>query len=229
MTSFFSVFSVGSSFSLLFQTVTLSSDHGDFLLCPRSCFFIYSSQWFEPRLLLFVFLLLLYGRYTDDNGNAVLHSFLLKLFQNEIGCRFPRTTAVGKTGNIMFVFLLLFVHAAARGGACAFTLRISNTLTKNSSRNDRPSISTQNQPMVNPIRVDQGQQMTASKISGGSVAQGVRSCPRRPTRFSQPDKRSILAIEEGSTFFHACSLHSSTQVCLYQTPGRGPLRPTGRF
>ena len=42
----------------------------------------------------------------------------------------------------MFVFLGSFVHAAVRGGTCAFTLKIVNTLIKNSSRDDRPSIST---------------------------------------------------------------------------------------
>ena len=36
----------------------------------------------------------------------------------------------------MFVFLGLFVHAAVRGGTCAFTLKIVNTLIKNSSRDD---------------------------------------------------------------------------------------------
>ena len=40
------------------------------------------------------------------------------------------------------VFLGLFVHAAVRGGTCASTLKIVNTLIKNSSRDDRPSIST---------------------------------------------------------------------------------------
>ena len=47
----------------------------------------------------------------------------------------------GEHGKKMFVFLGLFVHAAVRGGTCAFTLKIVNTLIKNSSR-DRPSIST---------------------------------------------------------------------------------------
>ena len=44
----------------------------------------------------------------------------------------------------MFVFLRLFFHAAVLvgGGTCAFTLKIVNTLIKNSSRDDRPSIST---------------------------------------------------------------------------------------
>ena len=39
-------------------------------------------------------------------------------------------------------FLGLFVHSAVRGGTCAFTLKIVNTLIKNSSRDDKPSIST---------------------------------------------------------------------------------------
>ena len=39
-------------------------------------------------------------------------------------------------------FLRLFVHAAVHGGTCAFTLKIVNTLIKNSAHHDRPSIST---------------------------------------------------------------------------------------
>ena len=46
------------------------------------------------------------------------------------------------TRGKMFVFLGLFVHAAVRGGTCAFTMKIVNTLIKNSSRDDKPSIST---------------------------------------------------------------------------------------
>ena len=40
------------------------------------------------------------------------------------------------------IFFFFSVHAAARGGTCAFTLKIVNTLIKDSSRDDRPSIST---------------------------------------------------------------------------------------
>ena len=48
------------------------------------------------------------------------------------------------TRKKIFFFLGLVVHAAVRGGTCAFTLLVdnSNTVIKNSSRNDRPSIST---------------------------------------------------------------------------------------
>ena len=38
-----------------------------------------------------------------------------------------------------------------------FKLKIVNTLIKNSSRDDTPSISTKNQPTANPLRVGQGQ------------------------------------------------------------------------
>ena len=48
----------------------------------------------------------------------------------------------GEHGKKMFVSPGLFVHAAVRGGTCAFTLKTVNTLIKNSSRDDRPSIST---------------------------------------------------------------------------------------
>ena len=51
---------------------------------------------------------------------------------------------------------VVFVHAPLRGGTCAFTLKIVNTLINNSSRDDRPSISTWNRPMANPVRVGQG-------------------------------------------------------------------------
>ena len=42
-------------------------------------------------------------------------------------------------------------------------------------------------------------------------------------------KGLFFAIGEGSTIFVACFLHSSAQMCLYQTPGRRPLPITGRF
>ena len=42
-------------------------------------------------------------------------------------------------------------------------------------------------------------------------------------------KGLFFAIGEGSRNFVACFLHSSAQMCLYQTPGRRPPRITGRF
>ena len=42
-------------------------------------------------------------------------------------------------------------------------------------------------------------------------------------------KGLLFAIGEGSRIFVACFLHSSAQMCLYQTPGRRPPPITGRF
>ena len=42
-------------------------------------------------------------------------------------------------------------------------------------------------------------------------------------------KGLFFAIGDGSRNFDACFLHSSAQMCLYQTPGRRPPRITGRF
>ena len=42
-------------------------------------------------------------------------------------------------------------------------------------------------------------------------------------------KGLFFAIGEGSRNLVACFLHSSAQMCLYQTPGRRPPRTTGRF
>ena len=125
----------------------------------------------------------------------------------------------------------LFVHAAVRGEICVFTLKIVNTLFKNSSRDDRPSISTLKQPTANPVRVGQGRlKKTASKMSGGSVVYGARSCPRRPSLFTQTCKKAyIFAIGEESIIFVACFLHSSAQMCLYLTSGPRPPPITGGF
>ena len=42
-------------------------------------------------------------------------------------------------------------------------------------------------------------------------------------------KGPFFAIGEGSRMFVTCFLHSSAQMCLYQTPGRRPPPITGRF
>ena len=68
-----------------------------------------------------------------------------------------RIAAMGKTGDFfLFLFLILLVHADARGGICAFTLKIVNTLIKNSSRDDGLSISSYNQPTTKLLRAGQG-------------------------------------------------------------------------
>ena len=59
---------------------------------------------------------------------------------------------------------------------------------------------------------------------GREVIRGVlRSSPKS-------EKGLFFAIGERSRIFVACFLHSgSTQMCLYQTPGRRPPPITGRF
>ena len=88
---------------------------------------------------------------TDDNGNAMFQSFLSKLFNKNKRQKIRSYRRYGQNGNKMFVFLGLFARAAVRGGTCAFMLKSVNTLIKNSSRDDRPSISTYNQPMAKPL------------------------------------------------------------------------------
>ena len=46
---------------------------------------------------------------------------------------------------------------------------------------------------------------------------------------SNLEKGLFFAVGEGSRIFVACCLHSSAQMCLYQTPGRRPPPITGRF
>ena len=59
---------------------------------------------------------------------------------------------------------------------------------------------------------------------GREVARDVlRSSPK-------PEKRPVfVVIREGSRFFVARFLHSSAEMCLYQTPGRRPPPITARF
>ena len=47
---------------------------------------------------------------------------------------------MGKTGGkqkFVTLLIVLFVHAAVRGGTCAFTLKMVDTLIKSSSRDDK--------------------------------------------------------------------------------------------
>ena len=74
----------------------------------------------------------------DANGNMMLQSFVSTLLKKKSAA----TAVTGKTGKKMFDLQNEFDHAAARGGTCAFTFTIVNTLFTNSSRDDRPSIST---------------------------------------------------------------------------------------
>ena len=74
--------------------------------------------------------------------NAIFQSYLSKLSKKETRLKIRSYRRHREHGEKMLVFLGLFVYAVARGGICAFTLKIVNTLIKNSSRDDRPSIST---------------------------------------------------------------------------------------
>ena len=58
---------------------------------------------------------------------------------------------------------------------------------------------------------------------GRDVARGIQSSSPKP------ENGLSVAINEGSRNFVACFLHSSAQMCLYQTTGRRPPRITGRF
>ena len=79
---------------------------------------------------------------SDDSGNAMFQSYLSQTIQKRNRLKIRSYRRYGEHGEKILVFLGLFVHAAVRGGTCAFTLKIVNMLIKNSSRDDRPSIST---------------------------------------------------------------------------------------
>ena len=71
-----------------------------------------------------------------DNGNAMFQSYLSKIFKKMKPAEDTLVPPLwGTRGKKMFVFLGLFFHAAVlvRGGTCAFTLKIGNTLIKNLS------------------------------------------------------------------------------------------------
>ena len=67
-------------------------------------------------------------------------SYLSKLFKKETGSEMRSYRRDGEHAKKKFVYRGLFVHAAVRGGTCAFTMKLVNTLINNSSRDDRPSI-----------------------------------------------------------------------------------------
>ena len=117
--------------------------------------------------------------------------------------------------------LVSFVHAAARGGTCAFTraftFKIVSTLIKNSSRDDTRTFdleieSTHGQPAS--CRQGQWMYMTASKISGGSVVYGARGCPRRPTLFSQTWKKVCFKPSDWDRDFLSSVFYTSAPKCV---------------
>ena len=165
----------------------------------------------------------------------MLQIFLSRLFKKEIDWRHSRTAAIyGENGEERFVLKIVFVHAAARGRICAFTLKIVNTLIKNVSRDNGPFRSRHKR--INP-RLTRFVSGKASECrwrppryqvdpcsTGRDAAHGVLLSSPKPLK-----KGLFFAIGEGSRIFVACFLHSSGQMCLYQTPGRGPPRITGHL
>ena len=65
-----------------------------------------------------------YGRKTDANGNAIAIFSMLKVNGEILSYR--RYGENGRKKNVFF--FTLFVHQAARGGTCGFTLKVVNTL-----------------------------------------------------------------------------------------------------
>ena len=128
----------------------------------------------------------------------MLQRFLSELFKRDIGWSNSRTAAMGKTRK-KCLFWGLFVHAAVRSGTCACTLKIVNTLIKNSSRDDLDIESTHGQPAslrTRPVNLDDG-----LKYIRWIRGLGSEKFPRHPTFFSQTWKIYIyIAIGEGSTF-----------------------------
>ena len=123
---------------------------------------------------------------------------------------------MGKTGGKMFVFKdYLLTHAAVRGGTCAFTLKIVNTLIKNSSRADIESTRGQaGSCRARPVNVDDDledirwiRELGGEKLPAASYA-----------LLPNLKKGLFFAIGEESRIFGACFLHSSAQMCLYLTP-----------
>ena len=71
-----------------------------------------------------------------------------QVFKNEIGWRYPVPTLWGKQINKCPFFVISFVHAAARGGSCAFTLKIVKK--KKISRDDTINTGLRSRHRINP-------------------------------------------------------------------------------
>ena len=79
---------------------------------------------------------------TDDQWKRDVAKFSFQTIQKRNRLKILSYGHYGENGGENVRFLLLFVHAAVRGGTSAFTLKFVNTLIKHSSHDDRPSIST---------------------------------------------------------------------------------------
>ena len=126
------------------------------------------------------------------------------------------------------VFLRVFVHAAVSGGTCAFTLKIVKPLIKDSSRDDRSRHRSNPRRTgscrARPVNVDDGLEDIRWMRGLGGEKLPAASYALLPNL----KKGLFLPSERDREFFVACFLHSSAQMCLYQTPGRRPPPITGR-
>ena len=75
-----------------------------------------------------------------DNGHAIFKVLFPNYSKNE-SAEDTRTAAMARTVRTC-LFHILFVHAAAGGGTYAFAFNISEHADQNSSRDDRPLMST---------------------------------------------------------------------------------------
>ena len=131
----------------------------------------------------------------------------------------------------MFVLLGLFVHAV-HSGTCAFHVENCQHADKKTAHatiglryrhrsNPRPARFVSGKAGKCRCRPRRYQLDPWSR--GREVARGVlRSSPKH-------EKRPIFCRRRGIENFCRLFLHSSAQMCLYQTPGRRPPPITGRF
>ena len=140
---------------------------------------------------------------------------------------------MGKTGGEV---VCLFCSCGCTRRNLCFTLKIVNTLIKNSSRDDRPSISTYNQATANPLRVGPASCRARPKNVDDGIEDimwlrgvgGERLPAASYALLPNPKKGLFFAIGKGSRIFVVCFLHTRGQMFLNHTPGRRPPRITGR-
>ena len=121
--------------------------------------------------------------------------------------------AVGKRGGGSLI-VFFFFQTAAGGAICFFSLQIVNTLIKNSSCDDRPSISkdsAHDQPawcQARPTGTDDGLE-DVRWIHG----LGGESLPAASyALLSNLKQKNIYAIRNGSRFFVMCFVHTSGRL-----------------
>ena len=132
---------------------------------------------------------------------------------------------MGETGKHVFVF---FVHAAARGGTCTFTLKIASALIRRAHVTIDLRSRHREQPAscrARPMNVDDLEDIRWIRVVGGErwPAASYTVLPNL-----KKDLFLFFAIGEGLRFFVVCFLYTGGHIFLYQTPGRRPPRITSR-